>query len=289
MAMTAAVAAAGEGALALPAPAKLNLSLRVRGRRADGMHELEGEMVLIDFADTVHLAPRADGKIVRDWQHAEVRAEDDLAHRAACRLQAAAGGAGSAGGATVRIEKRIPVGGGLGGGSSNAASVLMGLNRLWQLHWDARRLLPFAAELGADVPFFFHGKPAIARGIGDEFSPAKIDINSYLLVFPPIVVNTAKVYQEYARLAKTQKQGRMTHPQHPSGNDLTTAAVNLYPPIMQAAQVLRDIAGDARLSGSGGTVFAAFPDIAQARAAQLRLPPATRSAVAAALPRHPLQ
>lgn len=248
------------------------------------MHLLDGTMVLIDLADTVHLTARSDGKIVRDWQHTAVAAADDLAHRAACRLQETAA---VRHGATVHIIKRIPVGGGLGGGSTDAATVLLGLNRLWQLNWSVQQLLPIAVSLGADVPFFLYGKPARVGGIGDVFSSEKIDINSYLLLFPPIVVKTAEVYQHYAHLTKEQKIDKIP-PLHPSDNDLTTAAVHLYPQIMQAAQVLQDTAGEARLSGSGGTVFAAFSSTEQAQQAQQRLPDTFPSAVATALPCHPL-
>lgn len=273
-------------AAALPAPAKLNLRLHITGQRADGMHLLQGEMVLIDFADTVYLTPRTDGAIARDWRHPQVSPESDLAVLAAQRLQAAARCRAS--GVTIKVDKKIPVGGGLGGGSSNAATVLMGLNRLWRLNLGRSELLEIAAALGADVPFFLRGAAATVGGIGDEFAYKKAYINSYLLVFPPVAALTEKVYREYRHLTTTQKTDRIPPPFGKSDNDLTAAATRLYPDIVAAAKALYDATGEARLSGSGSTVFAAFADRAQAQQAQARLPAAVSSAVATALPRHPL-
>lgn len=272
--------------LTVAAPAKLNLNLRVTGRRADGLHLLSGTMVLIDLQDTITLSVRQDGKIVRGWPHPQVAAEDDLALRAARLLQQAAG---CRLGVTIAISKKIPIGGGLGGGSTDAAAVLAALNHLWQLNCSYTRLVELAAQLGADVPFFLYGEAAEIGGIGDTFIPANIDINNYLLAFPPVAAQTAAVYREYARLVKTANIDRIPPSLHHSANDLTRAALNLYPHIKPVADILYETAGEARLSGSGSTVFAAFADQARARRAQSRLPSHLSSAVVSAVARHPLR
>src|SRR5664279_158772 len=151
----------------VPAPAKLNLFLHVVGRRADGMHLLESLMVLIDWCDTLHVEPRGDGRLARHDIGAELPA-DDLCLRAARTLRAASA---TSCGADITIDKRVPWGAGLGGGSSDAASTLLALNRLWQLDWPLERLLPIGLALGADVPFFLSGGNARARGVGEILAP----------------------------------------------------------------------------------------------------------------------
>ncbi len=273
--------------MVLPAPAKVNLNLHIHGRREDGMHLLSGQMILVDLQDRITLTLRTDGKIVRQWQHAQVATEDDIALKAAQQLQKCAGC--HAFGVEIAIEKNIPIGGGLGGASSNAATVLIGLNRLWQLDWRKEKLLKIAISLGADVPFFFHGLPSAVSGIGDIFHNANIDINNYLLVFPPVAAMTVEVYKEYARLTNVQKIDRIPSPLEKSDNDLTLAAVNLYPPIKQVAEILYQVAGEARLSGSGSTLFAVFASHAEAQQARQKLPVTLAATVANALVQHPLE
>ena len=150
----------------VPAPAKLNLFLHVVGRRADGYHLLESVFVLIDWADVLHFDLRDDGRLLRHDLGVTLPA-DDLCLRAARLLQSEAG---VALGADIRIDKRVPSGAGMGGGSSDAATVLLALNRLWGLHWPRQRLLALAARLGADVPFFVYGRNALVQGIGEQLS-----------------------------------------------------------------------------------------------------------------------
>ncbi len=174
----------------LPAPAKLNLSLRLVGRRADGYHLLDGVMVPIDWHDTLHVERRADGRLARHDLGPALPA-DDLCLRAARALQQASG---TTQGADLSIEKRVPQGAGLGGGSSDAATVLLGLNRLWRLDWPLARLLPIGTALGADVPFFLGGTTARAEGIGEILTPMAIPARTVMVVKPAAGLETKAVF-----------------------------------------------------------------------------------------------
>lgn len=190
--MSLAPAPSGAGWTAWPAPAKLNLFLRILGRRADGYHRLQTVFRLLDFGDTVWLRPRADGLIQRIGDSAPGVAEaDDLAVRAAKLLQSEAN---CTQGAEIRIEKRIPTGAGLGGGSSDAASVLVGLSRLWGLDWPPDRLAALGLRLGADVPVFVQGRNAWAEGVGEQLQPIALAPAWYLLVHPGVHAATAALF-----------------------------------------------------------------------------------------------
>src|SRR6478736_1748126 len=165
----------------VPAPAKLNLYLHVVGRRADGMHLLESLMVLIDWCDTIHVEPRRDG-LLRRHDTAAALPADDLSLRAARALQAASG---TALGADITVDKQVPWGAGLGGGSSDAASTLLALNRLWGLDWPHARLIELATRLGADVPFFVGGRNAWVEGIGERLAPLELAPAWYAVLKPP--------------------------------------------------------------------------------------------------------
>ena len=173
------------------APAKLNLFLHVVGRRADGYHLIQSVFRLIDLADELTIVATDDGHVVRDGDVAGVPEVDDLAIRAARCLQAASG---IAGGAVIGIHKRIPMGGGLGGGSSDAATVLLALNRLWRLDWPCSRLMTLAAQLGADVPFFVGGTNAFVEGIGERLTPLQLPDAHYAVIHPGIAVPTAAIF-----------------------------------------------------------------------------------------------
>ena len=271
-------------ALVVPAPAKLNLRLRIVGRRQDGMHLLDGESVLIDLCDTVTLTPRTDGRIVRAWQNPQVTDEVDLACQAARRMQAYAK---QTAGVDIHIDKKIPIGGGLGGASSDAAAVLLGLNRLWQLQLPQVALITIAASLGADVAFFIVGRTARIGGVGESVEVIKAPINSYLLVFPTVIAHTAAVYAQFQQLTLAEKIRKIPLSLDKSYNDLTPAAVHLYPEIAEVATELCAVAKEARMSGSGATVFAVFVDEQDARRAQLKLPNGRLSAVVRGIAAHP--
>jgi 4-diphosphocytidyl-2-C-methyl-D-erythritol kinase len=175
-----------------PAPAKLNLFLHVLGRRADGYHELQTVYQLIDLADRLAIEPRADGAIQRLEGPREVPEADDLCVRAARRLQAEGG---VRAGADIRLRKRIPIQGGLGGGSSDAATTLVALNEIWGLGFDAARLASLGRELGADVPFFVHGQSAWGEGVGERLTPVDLPPRHFAVIYPGVGVRTAEVFQ----------------------------------------------------------------------------------------------
>lgn len=262
-------------------PAKINIHLRILGRRADGMHAIDTVMTPVDFADTVVVARREDGKLRRRWAHPLVR--EDLCMRAARLLRRAAG---VRLGADIAVQKRIPVGGGLGGGSSNAASVLLALNALWETRLRKQELMALAARLGADTPFFIFGKPARARGAGEQLSPCKIAFlqkyKYYLLVFPNAVSATAAAYGEYENLTLGRVKRKISGVLINNVNHLADAVFNLHPQVAAAARMLQQTAGEARLSGSGSCVYAAYTSRAAAQKAKDSLPAEVRCAVAAA-------
>ncbi|MGU9951779.1 MAG: 4-(cytidine 5'-diphospho)-2-C-methyl-D-erythritol kinase [Gammaproteobacteria bacterium WSBS_2016_MAG_OTU1] len=274
--------------LTVPAPAKLNIDLRVLSRRADGMHEINSVMTLVDFCDSVVVSRRADGKLRRAWSHPQV-GDNDLCMRAAALLKQTSG---SSEGADITVQKRIPVGGGLGGGSSNAASVLLALNHLWKTKLRRRQLMSLAARLGADVPFFIFGRAARARGIGERLTAVKTAFLQkhlyYVLVFPKVVSATAAVYAEYENLTLGLVKRKITPVLINNTNNLAEAVFNLHPQIVAAAETLRQAAGEVRLSGSGACVFAAFDNKATAAAVCAKISPTTTATVATSLPRHPI-
>ena len=257
----------------VPAPAKLNLHLHVVGKRADGMHLVESLMVLIDWCDTLHFEARADGALHRHDATVALPA-DDLCLRAARALQSASA---SPFGAAITVEKRIPSGAGLGGGSSDAATTLLALNRLWRLDWPLARLLPIAATLGADVPFFLAGTNAFAAGIGERLTPAEVAPAWFAVVKPEASLATADVFRSAVlaeRVAAARIEGfseassgvdaepgrpRETGPRLAEGfgrNDLQAAAEGLCPDVRRAAAALLRTFGNSRMTGSGSAVFA---------------------------------
>ncbi|MBI5259285.1 MAG: 4-(cytidine 5'-diphospho)-2-C-methyl-D-erythritol kinase [Burkholderiales bacterium] len=245
----------------IPAPAKLNLFLHVTGRRRDGYHLLQSVFVLLDWCDTLHFERRDDGVLQRHDLGPALPA-DDLCLRAARTLQHASG---SALGADISLQKRVPWGAGLGGGSSDAASTLLALNRLWCLHWPRERLQALALTLGADVPFFVGGHNAFVEGIGEHLTPIRLDPQCFAVVKPEASIETASIFRSPLLrrdtdavivmdfLADTQLQQRL------SGgfgrNDLQPAAENTCPEVAQAARWLEARFGNSRMSGSGSAVF----------------------------------
>jgi 4-diphosphocytidyl-2-C-methyl-D-erythritol kinase len=268
-----------------PAPAKLNLSLLVTGRRADGYHLLQTVFRLIDFSDELRITPRADGVINRVGAIPGVAAEDDLTVRAARLLQAASG---STQGADIAVTKRLPMGGGLGGGSSDAATVLMALNRLWGLNWPPERLQALGLQLGADVPVFIFGESALATGVGEQLSTLSLPPAWYLVLIPPVSVATARVFQD-ADLIRNSIPLTIPPFSFTAGrNDLESVVCRHYPDVERHLSWLRQH-GAARMTGSGACVFAEFGSEAEARAVLDRLPPTMRGVVARGLDRHPMQ
>jgi 4-diphosphocytidyl-2-C-methyl-D-erythritol kinase len=277
-------------ALTLPAPAKLNMFLHVTGRRDDGYHLVETLLVPLDHGDRVTLTLRDDGQVVRTGGPAGLAADDDLVVRAARLVQRACGIARGIG---IDVDKRIPLGSGLGGGSSDAATVLLGLNRAWQLGLTRRALMALALELGADVPFFIFGAPAFARGIGEILEAVSLPPTWFVVVTPPVQVATAAIFAA-PELTRTSRSAKM--PVFPEGygrNDLQAVAAARFPEIAASLDALsREAAGAApiAMSGSGACVFAAFSAEETALQALARMGRTGRTGfVARALNHHPLQ
>jgi 4-diphosphocytidyl-2-C-methyl-D-erythritol kinase len=271
--------------LVVPAPAKLNLFLHVTGRRADGFHTLESLLVLIDLADMVTLARRDDGAIRRTCDIAGVPEAQDLALRAARALQAATG---TRYGVDLAVDKHIPQGGGLGGGSSDAASVLLALNRLWELSLPQIELQRLAITLGADVPFFVRGENAVARGIGEQLTPVSLPPRWVALAFPPVVVSTAAIFAAPELTRSTPSAKIDAFSEGYGRNDLAPIAASRFPTVDAAIHALSRASRDARMTGSGACVFATFSTEHEARDAVAYLSPQTEGRVVRTLSRHPL-
>ena len=246
----------------LPAPAKLNTFLHVVGRRADGYHLLQSLFVLIDWADVLHIERRDDGALHRHDLGAALPA-DDLTLRAARALQQVSG---TSLGADIHLDKRVPWAAGLGGGSSDAATVLLGLNRLWRLNWPRERLLALATTLGADVPFFVGGHNAFVEGIGERLTPVEVPRQWLAVVKPAAGLATADVFTHPALvrdtpaviltsfLADASKPGFWMSDW--GRNDLQPVAEDRCPEVAQAAGWLQRKFGNSRMTGSGSAVFA---------------------------------
>jgi 4-diphosphocytidyl-2-C-methyl-D-erythritol kinase len=246
----------------LPAPAKLNLFLHVVGRRADGYHLLQSPFVLIDWADTLHMTRRDDGVITRRDVGATLP-EDDLSVRAARALQR---DSGTRFGVDLVVEKSVPWGAGLGGGSSDAATTLLGLNRLWGLGWGIERLAQIGLALGADVPFFVRGRNAFVEGIGEVMTPIEVPPQAVAVVKPAMSLPTRDVFTHPALPRDTaavilagfpisEGSGLRTIPPGLGRNDLQGVAESLSPEVAQAAALLAGRFGNSRMTGSGSAVF----------------------------------
>ena len=266
------------------APAKLNLFLHMVGRRADGYHLLQTVFIFLDHGDSLDFAVREDGVVVLENPLPGVPPEHDLTVRAAHLLQEAAG---VRQGATIRLEKRLPMGGGLGGGSSDAATTLVALNHLWQAGLSRPELERLALRLGADVPIFVHGHAAFAEGVGERFTDVVVPEAWYLVLVPPVGVPTAQIFAAADLCRDTPAIKAEVWRPGTGHNDMEPVAVRLYPVVGEYLDMLRPY-GMPRMSGSGACVFAAFPDAASANAAQQGLPAGVRSFVARGLTRHPL-
>ena len=272
-------------AQSFPAPAKLNLMLRVVGRRADGYHLLQTVIRFIDHGDTVTLRVREDGAVARTHDLAGIAPEDDLTVRAARLLKRATG---TALGADITVGKRLPLGGGLGGGSSDAATALLALNHLWRTGLTRERLLALALELGADVPVFVFGDNALAEGIGERLTALAVPAAWHLVLEPPVAVPTARIFahNELKRDSKPIKIQAFSIEQ--AGNDLEPIVCREYPEVARQLAWLRQ-AAPAWVTGAGACVFAAFPTESAAREVWAGAPAGMQGFVAQGLARHPLR
>lgn len=269
------------------APAKLNLFLHVTGRRDDGYHLLQTVFQLLDYGDVLHFDVRDDGVIRRTTPIAGVQEQDDLIVRAARLLQKATG---TSLGADIAIDKLLPMGGGLGGGSSDAATTLMALDHLWQTGMRRTELMALGLSLGADVPFFIFGRNAFAEGIGATLQPLATPAGWYLVIEPGVAVPTAAIFTslELTRDTKPVKIPDFSGASKSFGkNDLQVVAMQLFPPVADAIRWLSTW-GDARMTGSGACVFCRFEQEHEADAVLEKVPPQWKAWKARAIADHPL-
>ncbi len=308
----------------VPAPAKVNLFLHIVGRRQDGYHLLQSVFMLIDWCDTLHFEWRQDGQISRTDLGPALPA-DDLSLRAARLLQSASA---CTAGVHISVDKRVPWGAGMGGGSSDAASTLLALNRLWGLHWPRQRLADLGLKLGADVPFFVHGSHALVQGIGEQITPLTLPPQRLAVVKPPQSIATVDIFAHPALVRNTavrdlaaillgsfegdtakgqqgsfgllaggvqaqtgKDPGLGTSTASGWKNDLQPPAEDRCAQVAQAARWLQARYGNSRMTGSGSAVFARVFDTGAPPLATFpteELPPGWVGRLCNSLPQHPL-
>lgn len=243
-----------------PAPAKINHFLHVTGRRDDGYHLLQTVFQFLDLADELWIVPSADGRIRCRRNYQQVTEQDDLVVRAAKLLQELGD---SSKGADIRVDKKIPIGGGLGGGSSDAATTLVALNWLWETGLTVDQLAEAGLSLGADVPVFVHGFAAWGEGVGEELEPVDLPEDWYFLIYPDTPVVTADIFNAPDLMRTTPRVALRDFLEGHCRNDCEPVVRRLCPEVAAALDWLNARAG-ARLSGTGASVFAAFPERSQA-------------------------
>jgi 4-diphosphocytidyl-2-C-methyl-D-erythritol kinase len=271
------------------APAKLNLFLHVTGRRADGYHLLQTVFQLLDHGDILHFETRDDGVICRTTAVPGVEADSDLIVRAARLLQATLP-EGRRPGANIAIEKKLPMGGGLGGGSSDAATTLLALNHLWQAGLNRQQLMELGLQLGADVPFFIFGRNAFAAGVGEELAAVATPEGWYVVIEPGVSVPTPAIFSAKELTRNTKPVTIMDFSKAPNGfgkNDLQVVAAKLFPDVAEAIAWLQQY-GAARMTGSGACVFCYFAHEPDADAVLKAVPTRWKAWKARAIKQHPL-
>jgi 4-diphosphocytidyl-2-C-methyl-D-erythritol kinase len=269
------------------APAKLNLFLHITGRRADGYHALETVFQLVDLCDELDIDTRDDGRICRDPAPSDallatLSDEEDLTVRAARLLQQSSG---ARCGANIHVNKRIPAGGGLGGGSSDAATVLLALNELWQIHWSRDRLAELALQLGADVPVFVQGRNAFARGRGELLTPLELPPRWFVIADPGVSVATREIFAAPELTRNTPPLRIAALPPDGGHNDCEPVVRVRYPQVAKVLDLLAPHGG--RLTGTGGCVFAGLESRQQAEQLAQQLSAQVRVFVAHGLPHSP--
>jgi 4-diphosphocytidyl-2-C-methyl-D-erythritol kinase len=270
--------------LSLKAPAKLNLFLHITGRRPDGYHNLQTLFQLLDYGDQLDFSINADGDIRLAPAIAGIPAEDNLIYRAAELLRRETG---CTLGADIRLHKRLPMGGGLGGGSSDAATALVGLNTLWELGLSRRQLMDMGRQLGADVPVFVFGHSAWAEGIGEQLSAVEIPPAWYLVLAPGVEISTAKIFAHEGLTRNTHPIKIRAFLEQGGRNDCQTVVETLYPKVKEARLWLAQFA-EARLTGTGACLFARFASEADAKSVLKQLPAPWQGFVAQGVNQSPL-
>lgn len=262
--------------LTLPAPAKLNLLLNILDRRPDGYHNLQTVFQFIDLADELKFTLTSDSALVLETPDLSIPHTENLIYRAAKRLQEKTS---TTKGAHIQLNKILPIGGGIGGGSSNAATTLVGLNRLWKTELTRQELMALGAELGADVPIFIHGEAAYATGIGEKMAPIELPEPWYVLVIPPINVATQEIFSHPQLTRNNQPITISDFLEQGGGNSCEKLVRALYPEIAQALDWLSQF-GSAKMSGTGCTVFAGFTTKSEANRVISQLPAPFKGLVA---------
>lgn len=257
------------GCLSLPAPAKLNLMLHILGRRTDGYHELQTLFQFLEHADTLHFRPRDDGHVVLRNPLPGVADEDNLIVRAARLLQQHCSSGSS--GADIWIDKRLPMGGGLGGGSSNAATTLLGLNHLWRCGQSLEQLAELGLQLGADVPVFVRGRAAFAEGVGERLTFVELPEPWFLVACPDVAISTAKIFSDPGLTRNTPPCTVRTVLGQDGRNDCQPTVERHYPEVRKALQLLGAHV-PARLTGTGSCIFGSFPNRDEADKVSTRMP-----------------
>ncbi len=265
-----------DATLILPAPAKLNLFLHILGRRADGYHELQTVFQFLDYGDELGFRLREDGAIRLHTEVPGVPHDANLIVRAARRLQQAAG---TGLGADIWLDKRLPMGGGIGGGSSDAATALLGLDHLWQLGFDLDRLAALGLELGADVPVFVRGRAAFAGGVGEQLVPVALDEPWFLVAVPQVSVSTAEIFSAPELTRDTPAIRVCGLPAGGGRNDCQPVVEKRYPEVRNALNLLNKFV-PARMTGTGACVFGSFPNRDDADKVSRQLPDTLPSFVA---------
>ncbi len=268
--------------LTLLAPAKLNLFLHVTGRRADGYHTLQTLFQLLDYGDTLHFVESDTLTLTPDLPG--VASADNLIIRAARLLQRHAG---CTRGAAITLEKRLPLGGGIGGGSSNAATTLLALNHLWNLQLSLGELAALGLQLGADVPVFVRGSTAWAEGVGERLQPVALPPRNYLILVPPCAISTARIFSEPALTRNSSPITIAAFLREGGHNDCEPVAKMLYPEVDFALSWLRQFA-PAQMTGTGACVFASFVERAAAENILQQVPPGYSGFVATGVNRSPV-
>ncbi len=267
-----------------PAPAKLNLFLHIIGRRADGYHLLQTVFRLLDFGDDVRISINTSGRIQRAQPIPGVPEEQDITLRAAKLLQQATD---CTLGADIAVEKRIPMGGGLGGGSSDAATVLLALNRLWRLELSRTRLMELGLQLGADVPVFVFGQNAWGEGVGEKLQPIDLPEAWYVVLTPAVHVSTAAIFSSNDLTRDTIPRKMAAFSKGFGQNDMQPLVCRMYPEVAKWLDWLGQF-GDARMSGSGSSVFVELASQEAAETVMNSKPAEVSGFVARGLAQHPL-
>ncbi|MEO4047677.1 4-(cytidine 5'-diphospho)-2-C-methyl-D-erythritol kinase [Pseudomonas sp. CAU 1711] len=270
--------------LLLPAPAKLNLMLHILGRRADGYHLLQTLFQFLDHGDELGFSRRDDGEIVLHSEVPGVPHDSNLIVRAARKLQAESG---TAYGADIWLDKRLPMGGGIGGGSSDAATTMVGLDHLWRTALGEERLAQLGLELGADVPVFVRGRAAFAEGVGEQLQPVELPEPWFLVAIPQVSISTAEVFADPELTRDTPAITVRSLPEGGGRNDCQPVVEKRYPEVRNALITLNKFVA-AKMTGTGACVFGSFPNQADADKVSRQLPATLPSFVARGCNRSPL-